>query len=157
MRLVRQILIATPPERVWALLDDESNIPKWMPFIIDTHFPDGKPEGDPVGAKFLQIMEQNGKRSAYAGIVTAYEKGQMLGMRLTPEAFTIEVRYFVRPHGDGSFTELTYTSDTHAATRWGTLMLVAGKKLLARIADQQLARLREFAEHGSIAADRPRG
>lgn len=156
MRLVRQILIAAPPERVWALLDDESNIQKWMPYVIDTHFPDGKPESDPVGAKFLQIMEQDGKRSAYAGIITGYEKGRMIGMRMTPEAFTVDVRYFVQPHGDGASTELTYDSQTHAATWWGSIMLMAGKTLLARIADQQLARLREFAEHGSIAADRLR-
>lgn len=157
MRLARQILIEAPPARVWALLDDESNIPRWMPFIIDTHFPDGKPDGDPVGARFLQIMEENGKRSAYAGIITGYEKGRMLATRLTPEAFTVDVRYFVRPHGDGKSTELTYTSETHAATWWGTIMLMLGKKLLARIADQQLARLRDFAEHGTIAPDLPRG
>lgn len=148
MRLARQIQIDASPERVWELIDDESNIPKWMPFVIDTHYPDDKPKDDPVGARFLQIMEQDGKRSAYAGIITAYEKGRMLAMRMTPEAFTVDMRYIVTLGHEGKGTALTYTSETRAVTLPGWMMLMVGRKILGRIADHQLARLQAVAEHG---------
>ena len=147
MRLARQILIDAPAARVWALIDDERNIPLWMPFVVGTRYPDGKPTGDRVGTRFIQTMHEEGRTSEYSGEVIDYKPGKLLGLRLTPEAFTADVRYFVAHDPDHDCTRLVYTCDTRANSWYGWAMLMLGGKMLGRIADQQLAGLKRAAEN----------
>lgn len=148
MRLARTVLIDAPTDRVWALLDDERNIPQWMPHVVGTRFPDGKPAGDPVGARFIQTLQENGRTSEYIGEVTAYKPGHMLGLRLIPQAFVVDVCYYVTSDAERACTELVYTCETRANGWYGMVMLVLGRTMLANIADQQLARLKQVAEGG---------
>lgn len=54
MEIARTVNIGAPIERVWPLLDDDRNLQLWMPDVIETSYPHGKPEGDPVGTRFVQ-------------------------------------------------------------------------------------------------------
>ena len=165
MRLVRQILIDAPGPRVWALVDDERNLPLWMPLVLGTRHPDGSAGGKKVGARFIQTLQEHphetgGKTSEYAGEVTEYKPGQLIGMRLRPEAFTVDVRYYVARDPDYDCTRLVYTCDTRANSWYGWAMLMIGAKTLGRIADQQLAGIKRAAEdpdvvvHGAAKASR---
>jgi uncharacterized protein YndB with AHSA1/START domain len=148
MQIERKLRISAPAERVWALIDDDRNHPKWMPNVIGTRYPDGRPRGDPVGTRFVQRMNENGKVSEYEGQVTAYEPGRMLAVRLTPEAFAITVCYVV--DGDEDWTLLQYACQLRARSVKGWLMMHLGKRMLQSILEQQLVRLKIVAETGTV-------
>jgi hypothetical protein len=119
-----------------------------MPNVIGTRYPDGRPRGDPVGTRFVQRMNENGKVSEYEGQVTAYEPGRMLAVRLTPEAFAITVCYVV--DGDEDWTLLQYACQLRARSVKGWLMMHLGKRMLQSILEQQLVRLKIVAETGTV-------
>lgn len=144
MRQTRRLRVNAPHHRVWELIDDDSKLSLWMPHIVSTRYPDGKPKGNPVGARFVQEMREGDKISTYAGEVTEYEPGKLLGVMLHPKAFAIHVVYHVS--GDDDWTLLEYGCDVRATTWKGTMMLMLGKRLLSGILDQQLARLKLVAE-----------
>ena len=155
MRLARQVLIDAPPARVWALIDDDRNLALWMPNLIGTRFPDGRPDAKAgasrVGTRFIQTLQvEGGGTSEYAGEVTEYKPGQMLGTRLTPQAFTVDVRYYVTADPEHDGTALVYTCRTRANTWYGWGMLMIGSKMLGPIADAQLAALRRAAEDPDV-------
>lgn len=150
MRIVRTLRIWAPAARVWGLIDDERQIPRWMPSVLDTRYPQGKPAGNPIGARFLQQMQEGGKVSEYEGEVIAYEPGRMLGVRLLPQAFKIDVRYIVT--GDEDQTQLDYICDMWARTWKGSAILLLGTKMLGGIAEQQMLRLKLLAEQGDGGA-----
>lgn len=144
MRQTRRLRINAPHHKVWELIDDDSKIPLWMPNIISTRYPQGKPRDNPVGTRFLQEMREGDKVSSYEGEVTEYEPGRLLGVVLEPKAFVIHVVYHVT--GDEDWTLLEYGCDLRPTTWRGYLMVWYGRSILNRILDQQLARLRLVAE-----------
>lgn len=144
MRQLRRVRINAAPQKVWELIDDESKIPLWMPHIVSTRFPGGKPRGNPKGARFVQEMRQGEATSSYEGEVTEYEKGSLLGVLLKPEAFAIHVVYHIS--GDDDWSLLEYGADIRPRTVRGYLMIWWGRRALNSILDQQLARLKLVAE-----------
>ena len=144
MRQTRRLRVNAPPAKVWELIDDDSKLPLWMPHIIATRYPDGKPHDMPVGTRFIQEMREGDKVSTYEGEVTEYQPGRLLGVLLRPQAFAIHVVYHVQ--GDDDWTLLEYGCDVRPTTWKGRLMLLLSKRLLESILDQQLARLKLVAE-----------
>lgn len=144
MRQTRRIRIQAPHSRVWELIDDDRKVSSWMPHIVATRYPGGKPAGDPVGAKFVQEMRQGDAVSTYEGEITEYQPGKLLGVLMRPAAFAIHVVYHVE--GDDDWTRLDYGCDVRPTTWRGYFMIWYGKKTLNRILDQQLARLKFVAE-----------
>lgn len=148
MRQTRRIRINAQPEHVWELIDDDTKLSSWMPHIVATRYPDGKPADNPVGTRFIQEMRQGDKTVSYEGEVTEYQPGKLLGVLLRPAAFAIHVVYHVE--GDDDWTLLDYGCDVKPMTWRGYLMVWYGKKMLNRILDQQLALLKLVAE-GKLA------
>ena len=146
MRQTRRIRVNAPPERVWELIDNSRKLASWMPNIVSTRFPGTRERNKQVGTRFVQEMREGDKVSTYEGEVTAYEKGRLLGMLLLPEALAIHVVYHVE--GDEDWTLLDYGCDVKPMTWRGYLMVWYGRKMLNRILDQQLARLKLVAETG---------
>jgi uncharacterized membrane protein len=159
MRLARSVLIDAPARRVWALVDDDRNLSLWMPLVVGTRYPDGSAGGKTVGTRFIQTLRDAGPDSGqgggatseyttseYAGEVTQYKPGQVLGLRLLPQAFTVDVRYYVTHDPDYDRTRLVYICDTRANSWSGWAMMMLGAKMLGRIADQQLAGIKRAAE-----------
>jgi hypothetical protein len=147
MRQLRRIRIKAPPDKVWELIADDSKLPQWMPHIVATRYPRGKPKGNPVGARFVQDMRQGDSLSSYEGEITEYQRGSLFGVLLQPEAFAIHVVYHVT--GDEDWTLLEYGADIRPRTARGWLMVWWGRRALGTILDQQLARLRLVAEASS--------
>lgn len=144
MRQTRSIRVNAPPHKVWELIDDDSKLPLWMPHIVSTRYPDGKPKGNPIGARFIQEMREGDGVSSYEGEVTEYQPGTLLGVLLRPKAFAIHAVYHVS--GDEDWTRLDYGCDVKPRHWRGWLMLALSKRMLNRILDQQLARLKLVAE-----------
>ena len=78
MRQTRRLRIDAPVERVWELIDDDAKVSTWMPNIVATRYPGGKPKDNPVGARFIQEMRQGDRIDSYEGEVTEYERGRLL-------------------------------------------------------------------------------
>lgn len=149
MRQTRSLRVNAPAAKVWELIDDDRKLTLWMPHIVATRYPNGKPQVDRVGTRFVQEMTENGKISSYEGEVTEYEPGKLLGVLLRPEAFAMHVVYHVE--GDEDWTRLDYGCDVKPTSWKGRLMLLVGKKMFNGILDQQLARLKRVAETGKAS------
>jgi hypothetical protein len=144
MRQTRSIRINAQPQSVWELISNDKKLPLWMPNIVSTKYPAGKPKGNPVGAKFVQEMRDGETVSAYEGEITEYQEGKLLAKLLRPQAFAMHMVYHIE--GDDDWTRLDYGCDVRPTTWRGYLMVWYGRKLLNSILDQQLARLKLVAE-----------
>ena len=144
MRQTRSIRVNATPDKVWELIDDDAKLPLWMPNVVGTRYPDGKPEGTKIGARFVQELREGDKTSSYEGEITEYVPGKLLAKMMRPQAFAIHVVYHVE--GDDDWTKLDYGCDVRPMTWRGYLMVWYGRKLLNSILDQQLARLKLLAE-----------
>ena len=150
MRVVTTVDIAAPIERVWPLLDRDENIKLWMPDVIETTYPDGKQEGDPVGTRFEQKIREGGRINTYLGEVTAYEPHSLLGVRLGDERnFSTEVTY--RLSAQGRRTRLDYACDVRLFSWLSRIMILIGGPMMRRIVKRHMANLKRVAEKGGSA------
>ena len=149
MRQTRSLRVNAPVTRVWELIDDSEKLPLWMPNIVSTRYPDGKPEGNPIGTRFIQELKEGQTTSSYEGEVTEYQPGRLLGVMLRPQAFVMHVVYHVE--GDEDWTRLDYGCVVEPTTWKGRFVLIVGKRMLKAILDQQLALLKHVAETGTPA------
>lgn len=147
MRVETTVQIDAPLERVWPLLDEDENLKLWMPDVIETTYPDGKPEGDPVGARFEQKIREGGRINTYLGEVTAYEPRRLLGVRLGDERnFSTDVSYRLTKQGTG--TRLDYACDVQLFSWLSRVMILIGGPMMRRIAKRHMAILKRVAEEG---------
>lgn len=149
MQIAQTLEIAAPRDRVWPLLDDDENLKLWMPDVVDTTYPDGKPEAgsqlSPVGTRFLQRIREGGRISTYEGQITAYEPQRLLGIRLGDNRhFFTDVTY--RLSGEGGTTRLDYTCDVALTSRLGRIMIWIGGPMARRIIKRHMANLKRLAE-----------
>ena len=144
MRQTRSLRINAPHQRVWELIADDAKLSSWMPNLVATRYPQGKPADNRIGTRFIQEMRQGDTIASYEGEVTEYQPGKLLGVLLRPEAFALHVDYHIE--GDADWTRLNYGCDVKPTTWRGYLMVWYGKKMLNRILDQQLSLLKLVAE-----------
>jgi uncharacterized protein YndB with AHSA1/START domain len=150
MRVVTTVDIDAPIEGVWPLLDKDENIKLWMPDVIETTYPDGKPEGDPVGTRFEQKISEGGRVKPYLGEVTAYEPRRLLCVRLGDERnFSTDVTYRLSAKCSG--TRLDYACDVRLFGRHSRVMILIGGPMMRRIVKRQMANLKRVAEKGGGA------
>lgn len=145
MRVMATVDINAPLDKVWPLLDEDENLKLWMPDVIETSYPDGKPEGDRVGTRFAQKIREGGRVNTYFGKVTAYEPGRLLGVRLGDERkFTTDVTYRLSEQGTG--TRLDYACDVQLLSWLSRLMIWIGGPMMRRIVKRHMANLKRAAE-----------
>jgi uncharacterized protein YndB with AHSA1/START domain len=147
MRLTTAVDIAAPVERVWPLIAEDRNIGLWMPDVLETTYPDGRPPGDPVGTRFEQRIREGGRVGTYQGVVTAYAPQQILGVRLEDQGnFATDVVYRLSRQGAG--TRLDYTCDVVLKSWLARLMMVIGLPMTWRIVKRHMRNLKRVAEAG---------
>jgi len=150
MRVVTTVQIDAPLEKVWPLLDEDENLKLWMPDVIETTYPDGKPEGDPVGTRFVQKIREGGRINIYRGEVTAYEPRRLLGVRLGDgRNFSTDVTYQLSEQGTG--TRLDYACDVQLISWLSRVMSLIGSPMMRRIVKRHMANLKRVAEEGGGA------
>ena len=151
MRIARVVDIDAPVERVWPLIAEDRNIGLWMPDVLETTYPDGKPQGDPVGARFEQRIREGGRVGTYQGEVTAYAPQRLLGVRLQDQGnFATDVVYRLSRQGAG--TRLDYTCDVVLKSRLARIMMVIGLPMTWHIVRRHVRNLKRVAEAGEAAA-----
>lgn len=142
--------IDAPLDVVWAILDDERNIPRWVPEVIETTFPDGHDRANPVGVRFRQKIREGGRVKEYGGVVTAYEPKRRLGIRMIDERFEMDLLYTLAEDRGG--TRLVYEIEVVLKSLFARIMGFLFRPLTMRIVGRQLAALKTIAEEDAKTA-----
>lgn len=144
------MIIAAPPERVWALIDDHDNLKRWMDGLEATTYPDGLDRSRPVGTRFVQRIREGGRVSEYQGVVTAYDRLTHLGIEIGNRAFAMAVDYRLRPVPEG--TRLDYSAVLKRGGGFVRVMMVLFGWLTRKILRKQMAKLKALAEESATPA-----
>lgn len=147
MRVRREIVIGAPPARVWRCLTEPSMLSKWISgFVDETVETPGAPG---VGTASKLRLKEGRKVVSYRSVLTAWEPGERLAIRLTGGSFTagmvMDVDYAIAAEGEG--TRLAYDAGVPLK---GPFLLFAPIVHLAAGANtkRDLAKLKALAESG---------
>lgn len=145
MRIVQEISIAAAHARVWGLIDDDEARKLWIPDLIATTYPAGRPGSDPTGTRFRETMREGASIRSYAGEVAAHVEGRLRAVRLVDEYMSMDIEYRIgrRP----AATEVRFSGIFRfAGLPQGSAMMGAARPVIeARIA-AGLDRLKAVAE-----------
>ena len=149
MAITYQVDIEATIEQVWMLLDDETQLPLWMPEIVEMVYPEGRDRDAPVGTTFRQKIKEGGRVKEYEGEVTAYDAPRKLGIRLGDGQFFFDVTYKLSPIGTG--TRLDYSAELAVKTLLARIMGVLFRPLTMRILNRHMVNLKRVAEDAAAA------
>jgi hypothetical protein len=96
--------MAAPPDRVWALVSDVTQIGKFSPETFEAEWLDGA-TGPAIGARFRGHVKRNERGPTYwtTCTVTACEPGREFAFAVGPSADPLNVwGYRLEPAGDGT-------------------------------------------------------
>jgi uncharacterized protein YndB with AHSA1/START domain len=96
--------MAAPPERVWALVSDVTQIGRYSPETFEAEWLDGA-TGPAVGARFRGHVKRNGRGPTYwtTCTVVASEPGREFAFGVGPSDKPLNTwRYVLTPAGDGT-------------------------------------------------------
>jgi uncharacterized protein YndB with AHSA1/START domain len=144
MQTTIEVDIDAPLDVVWTILDDERNLPRWVPEVVETTFPDGHDRANPVGVRFRQKIREAGRVKEYGGVVTAYEPRKRLGIRMQDASFDMNLLYTLAQEGSG--TRLVYELEVVLKSLFARIMGLLARPLTKRIVGRQLAALKRIAE-----------
>jgi uncharacterized protein YndB with AHSA1/START domain len=99
-----KVHMAAPPERVWALVSDVTQIGKFSPETFEAEWLDGA-TGPAVGARFRGHVKRNGRGPVYwtTCTVTACEPGRAFAFGVGPTGKALNTwRYDLAAAGDGT-------------------------------------------------------
>ena len=144
MRIVREIDIGAPHARVWQLLSDDASRKLWMPDLIATTYPAGRPTGDPTGSTFRETMREGGSIRSFAGTVTAFVEGRMMAVRLQDHQLRMEIDY--RLNRNANSTGLRYSGEFQLVGVMGGMMIGMARPMIEGMVSRQLDSLKRVAE-----------
>lgn len=136
--------IAASPARVWTLLDDPECLPLWMPNVVETQYPSGRPAHGGRGVTFRQIVDDRGTEKVYEGEVTAFEAGRLLAVRITDGSMIIDAAYAIEARGSG--TLLTFKGDVRMSNPLMNMMMLAAWPMTRTLMLDQIKSLKAVAE-----------
>ena len=139
--------IEAPIERVWPLVADDANLPKWMDGLKETTYPDGRDKVRAVGTRFVQTIQEGGRVQTYQGTVTAYDPPTHLGIAVGNRAVEMQVDY--RFTDLGGRTRLDYSALMVRAGLFVRVMSMLFGALTRRILRRQMEKLKGLAEAGA--------
>ena len=147
----RRVEIAAPVATVWSYLDDDQKIKAWMSEVVGIRYPQGKNTTAPVGTTFVQSIKESGRVKDYDGVVTAYDRDRLLGIRLGDgKHFHVDVTYRLDPI-DASRTLLHYECQTTTLSWLARLIMPIGRPMMKRMLDRYLSRLKQLCETEGLA------
>ncbi|MES2154639.1 MAG: SRPBCC family protein [bacterium] len=132
----RTMTLSAPPSKVFAVLTDLDNAPKWMPAIQKTEWVKGTKVA--VGNVWRETRLA-GKRTLVADIlVVAAEPDRTLELHVDAKPFRMELRFALAPEGKG--TKVEYSC--HGQGK-GLMALLTGP-IMAQVEKQDDDLLRRF-------------
>ena len=145
MEFQAEIVIEGAVARAFRACAAPDELLSWVGSLVEVRIDPGKPWG--VGATFVQVHDEGGRRQEFRGLILAYEPERLIGMRLTHADFELE--------SDLAFEDLGPRCRVRQTTRvkLRSLMLkamrpVIGAAVEARIRDD-FERLKALVESGA--------
>ncbi len=138
-------------EQVFAFLDDEKNLPKIVPTLVDQGIINETPEK--VGSTFWHVYEEKGRRMKMTGVVTEHSPPERMAVKLDGAFFGLEVTYELKQLSPTS-TRLTQHSESRFKHVFKLMGLLSGKKMEREGKQAQaeiFARMKTVIEEGASA------
>lgn len=137
--------IDAPIERVFPFIDEEEKTKLWIEELVGNTYVGTVDPNDPVGAKFKQRLKEGGRIAEYDGEVLAYQKPNLLSIRLGNKMFSVDVTYRLSEIPNGTRFDYTCQQTYHSflAQMLGTLF----SGFMKRVFRKQMRKLKEVAEH----------
>lgn len=126
MKNTYSIDIERPREQVFAFLDDDENLPKMVPNLVDQGVIEETPEK--VGTTFWHVYEEKGRRMKMTGVVTEHRPPERMAVKLDGAFFGLEVTYELEALGPTS-TRLTQHSEARFKHVFKLMGLIFGAKM----------------------------
>ena len=145
MNLTYEMDIDAPVDQVFFLLDDDTQLKRWMEGLEEIIHPDGRDPENPVGTRFIQRIREGGRIGTYEGVVTAYEKPYHLAIRFGNKSFTMSVDYRLSEL-EGGGTHFAYAAEMVSGSWFTRLMSRLFSGLTRRILNQHMTNLKGLAE-----------
>jgi carbon monoxide dehydrogenase subunit G len=143
--------IERPREQVFAFLDDEENLPKMVPNLVDQGVINETPEK--VGTTFWHVYDEKGRRMKMTGVVTEHRPPERMAVKLDGAFFGLEVTYELEALSPTS-TRLTQFSDARFKHVFKLMGLFFGKKMERegkRTQAENFERMKALIEEGASA------
>ncbi len=148
--LTESIRIASPADRVWAMLVDFPNVPVWEQDVLEVRQTSvGSPT---VGTIFVARRRFGGRESLIDCLITGWQDGRSVTMELKGGVIrSASVTYAVAAAGADA-CDVTYSIDGQMRTllAWTTPFIPAVGRRLVR---SNLANLARLAAEGGFARD----
>ena len=151
MKGTYSIDIERPREQVFAFLDDEENLPKMVPNLVDHGTINETPEK--VGTTFWHLYEEKGRRMKMTGVVSEHRRPERMAVKLDGAFFGMEVTYELEELGPTS-TRLTQLSEARFKHVFKLMGLLFGKKMERegkQVQAETFARVKALIEEGASA------
>jgi uncharacterized protein YndB with AHSA1/START domain len=144
MNITYTMDIHAPIDKVFECIDNDELLKKWMHGLVEVVYVLEPDNNHPVGTKFTHKIKEGGKVREYDGEVIAYEKPSLLGVRLSPPMFTVDVYYRLSTIENGTrlHYECMLTYHNWFAKLIGSVFSWFSKKILHK----QMNSLKELAE-----------
>ena len=126
MKGTYSIDIERPREQVFAFLDDDENLPKMVPNLVDQGVIEETPEK--VGTTFWHVYEEKGRRMKMTGVVTEHRPPERMAVKLDGAFFGLKVTYELEALGPTS-TRLTQHSEARFKHVFKLMGLIFGAKM----------------------------
>jgi carbon monoxide dehydrogenase subunit G len=140
--------IERPREEIFAFLDDEENLPKVVPNLVDHGVINETPEK--VGTTFWHVYEEKGRKMKMTGVVTEHRPPERMAVKLDGAFFGLEVAYTLEELGPTS-TRVTQYSKARFKHIFKLMGLLFGKKMKAegeKTQAENFARMKALIESG---------
>jgi carbon monoxide dehydrogenase subunit G len=148
MRITREIAIAAPHMRVWELIDNDDRRRLWMPDLIATTYPRGRPTGDPAGTQIRVTLREDASIRTLSGRIEACVVGRLRAVSLADDRFEMHVSYQLG-HNGGS-TRVRYSGQFRLSgvgpASGGSVMFALARPIVERRVTDGLVRLKTVAE-----------
>lgn len=136
--------INAPIERVFQFIDEEEKTKLWIEELVGNTYIGTFDPKNPVGAKFKQKLKEGGRIAEYDGEVLAYQKPNLLSIRLGNKMFSVDVTYRLSKIPNGTHIDYICKQTFHSLIARITGTLFSG--FMNRVFRKQMTKLKEMAE-----------
>ncbi len=148
MRIEKAVRIAAPPVRVFGLITEADEQPRWQAGLEQVVY-DGPLR---AGTAFAHHMRQGNRAAVYRGTVVACERPSRFALDVDVVRFRMAIDYRLEPAGEG--TRVVYTASAQERSRLDRALGVVFAPVAGRMAAKRLKALKELAEERSATRRR---
>jgi len=138
-------VIKAPINTVFEVVNSDEHIKKWMGGFVENIYEDDFDYENPVGKKFIQRLEEDGKIQEYDGEVLSYNRPKELGIRLKHSSFQVDV-YYRFSSVETDQTRLDFECNVEMYSSMAKMVGFLYSWFTKRILIKQMNDLKEYAE-----------